>query len=395
MFRVRFKNWLVLLSAVLVLAACGGDTGTSDTTEASEDTTAETEAPVATEATETTGTEAPAEMSPEKSDIRVMPAAIPQFLPVFVAQDQGLFAENGLNVEIVEFEGGAGRSTEAALSGEADLGYTSWPIAFSLAERGQQLKFVTTHAYYAREGGVDYGTHDLVVAEDSPIQTVADLEGTRIGVVARGSNEEAFLVSIMQQVGVDPNSVELIEAFWGDHPSLIEAGEIDVGYMIYPFTGAIIPYGETSGNGFRTLGDPYLGGENEIPEMLGDRGGGLFPMAATPQFVEENPNTIRAWALALREAHQWIVDNPAEALAISEAATGVPADAQKSNPPHLYVTWPEGWEDQLQLVVDIMVTADLLGEGLDVNTFTSDLPFTEEEMTVDGRYFAWDPASLP
>lgn len=399
MAKARLKGlFAVLLGVTLVLTACadggGGDDGGATTTASGgggEESTTTASGGGGEESTTTAAMEA----APEKPNITVMPAAIPQYLPVFVAQEQGFFANYGLEPEILEFEGGAGRSTEAALSGEADLGYTSWPLAFSLAERGQQLKFITFHANQARADGVDYGTHRLIVTEDSPIQTVADLEGARIAMVARGSNEEAFMVSILEQVGVDPESVEFIEAFWADHPALLEAGEIDVGYMIYPFVGAIIPSGETSGNGFRSIGDPFLGGSNGVPEMMGDRGAALFPMATTPEFVEANPNTIRAWALAVRDAHQWIVDNPAEALELSVEPTGVPAEAQKANPPHLFLTWPEDIEDQLQLVADFMVNADLLQEGLDLSSFVSDLPFTEEEMIEPGRTFPWDPAALP
>jgi len=403
MLRTRPKGPLVLfVAALLILAACGtSDSDTPATTEGAAPTTTEaapttTEAaPTTTEAAPTT-TEAPIDTTPENRNIRVMPATLAQFLPIYVAEAQGFFAHYGIDPEILAFEGGASRSTEAVLSGEADLGYTSWPLAFSLAERGQQLKFITTHAYYAIEDGVDYSTHRLIVTEDSPIQTIADLEGARIGVIARGSNEEAFLISMLTDVGVDPASVELVEAFWGAHPDLLAAGEIDVGYMIYPFVGmAGIPYGATEGNGLRSIGDPYTGGTNGIPEMLGDRGAGMFPMAATEKFVGKNPNTIRAWAFAIRDAHKWIIDNPEEALVLSEAVTGVPAAAQKFNPPHLYVTWPENWEDQMRRVADLMVTADLLSPDLNVNSFISYLPFTEEEMIVNGRSFPWDPSTLP
>ncbi len=406
MHRIRNRGPLVLLVALaLVFTACASDDDAEETTPAATEAPTTTQAPATTAAPTTTAapattaapttTEAMVDMTPETPNIRVMPATLAQFLPLYVAQEEGFFAHYGLEPEILAFEGGAGRATEAALSGEAHMGYTSWPLAFSLAERGQQLKFVTTHAYYAIVDGVDFSTHRLIVTEDSPIQTVADLEGARIGVIARGSNEEAFLTSILLQVGVDPDSVELIEAFWGAHPDLLTSGEIDVGYMIYPFITGIIPYGQTEGNGFRSIGDPYIGGEDGIPEMLGHRGAGMFPMAASPEFVAENPNTIRAWALAIRDASQWIVDNPAEALDISVAISGVPADAQKNNPPHMYVTWPENIVEQMQRVADMMVEADLLDAGLDLEAFISDLPFTEDEMIENGRFFPWDPSQLP
>lgn len=377
------------LLLALVLAACGGDGGSDPT----ETTISDGETETTSEETETPSTEAPEDITPEISDIRVMPTTIPQYLPIFVAGEVGIFEEYGLNVEILEFEGGAGRSTEALFSGEIDIGYTSWPLAFSLAERGQQLKFLTFTSYYARQDGVDYGTHRLIVPEDSAIESAEDLEGARIGVIARGSNEEAFLVSILNQAGVDPSSVELVEAFWADHPSLLEAGEIDVGYMIYPFVGAIIPYGETEGNGFRSIGDPYLGG-NGIPEMLGDRGAALFPMSATSQYVEENPNTVQAFAFAFRDAVTWIRDNPEEALQISVDATGIPEEAQRSNPPHLYVTWPEDLESQMQFVSELMVEADLLEGQVDVSSFISGLPFSQADMTAEERTVSWVPSSL-
>ena len=362
----KSRLWAVVLAVGLVAAACGSD----EPGQAGGD--------------------------PETTSITVMPAALAQFLPIFVAQEQGFFADYGLTVEILEFEGGAGRSTEAVLAGEAQLGYTSWPLAFSLAERGQPLKFITTHSYYARRDGVDYGTHRLIVPEDSPIQSVADLAGLRVGVIARGSNEEAFLTSIFTQVGVDPNSVELVEAFWADHPGLLDSGDIDVGYMIYPFVNAIIPYGDDSGSGFRSIGDPFLGSPDKgLPDMLGDRGAGLFPMVATPEFAAANPNTIRAWALAIRDATTWIKENPAAALDISVAASGIPADAQKSNPPHLYVTWPDEYIDQLEFVAKLMTEAGLLESELDVTQFISDLPFDEADMTTEDRYVPWDPSLLP
>jgi len=391
----RFRRLVPILILCVVVAGCGG-TGT--TTSAGTETTIEAEgttAPASTSTTsETTSTVAALEV--EKPEIKVFGATLAQFLPLFVAQEMGFFAQHGLNPEFVTFEGGAPRSTEAVVSGEADIAYTSWPLAFSLAERGQQLKFVTVHAYYGVHDGANYGQHRLIVLEDSPIETVADLAGTRVALVARGSNEEAFLRFIFEQVGVDPDSVELVEAFWGDHPALLESGEIDVGYMIYPFVGSIIPYGEDSGNGFRSIGDPFLGDESlGLPVTLGELGGGIFPMAVTAEFAEQNPNTVRAWALAVRDAMLWIQENPAEALDIAVAATGVPAEGHKANPPQLYVTWPEEYAGQMQVVADMMKSAELPGGDVDVNSFISDLPFTEEEMVEGGRYIPWDPAALP
>jgi NitT/TauT family transport system substrate-binding protein len=369
-----FASWLLVL--MLIAAACGGDDGANGAG----------------------GGEEEPGGAPEISDLTVMVANVPQFLPVFVAEEQGFFEEYGLTVDTPVFEGGAGRATEAAIAGEAEIGYTSWPLADSLALQGQQLKYLTWHAYYAKpevDGQVvDAGQHDIVVLEDSPIQSVADLEGARIAALARGSNEEAILRHILDGAGVDPDSIEIVEAFWTDHPQLLESGQVDAAYMIYPFTAADIPYPETSGGGLRSLGDPFFGGEQGMVETLGPEGGSLVgPTVVTPEFMEQNPNTIRAFVFAIRDAVDWIGENEQAALDLAVERTGVEEAILVASPPNLYVKCLDQTA-QMERFGQLMVNAGFQDELPDYAAYTSDLPFTDEEMCTEPNLVVWNPGEF-
>jgi NitT/TauT family transport system substrate-binding protein len=370
MRRLRVAAWLLALS--LAAVACGQD------------------------ATETPSDGAAGE--PEVSELTIMMSHIPQVLPVFVAEEIGFFEEYGLAVELPLVEGGAGRFTEGLLAGEADMAMTSWSVADNLAQGGQQLKYLTWHVYYARpeiEGEkIDGGQHDLVVLEDSPYQAMEDLEGATIALIARGSHEEAILRFLLSEAGVDPDSVTFVEAFWADHPQLLESGAVDAAYMIYPFLACCIPYPETEGGGIRSLGDPLLGGEQGMPMVLGDEGGAVTgPIATTADFVAENPNTIRAYAFAVRDAIDWISENKEEAFDIAVEATGLEEAALLNSPPTIH---PKCLDQvgQMERLGEIMMAEGVLDSLPDYEQYTSDLPFSDEEMCTDPDPVVLDPSEF-
>lgn len=335
---------------------------------------------------------------PEISELTIMMNHIPQLLPVFVAQERGFFEEYGLTVNLPLIEGGAGRFTEGLLAGEADMAMTSWSVADNLAQGGQQLKYLTWHVYYARpvvDGEqIDGGQHDLVVLEDSSIQGMEDLEGATIALIARGSHEEAILRFLLEDAGVDADSVRFVEAFWADHPQLLESGAVDAAYMIYPFLACCIPYPETEGGGIRSIGDPLLGGEQGMPTVLGDEGGAVTgPIAATAEFVEENPNTVRAYAFAVRDAIDWIAENKEEAFNLAVEVTGLEEAALLASPPTLHAKCLDQ-VGQMRRLGEINVEAGVLDSLPDYELYTSDLPFSEEEMCTDPDPVVLDPSEF-
>src|SRR5690554_8034974 len=95
-----------------------------------------------------------------------------QFAGYFVAQEKGFYAEEGLDVTILD--GGNVNPTVQVGSGNADFG-TDW-VANMLAQREQGLNVVTIAQVFQDSG------YRMVALADSGIEEIADLAGTTVGV---------------------------------------------------------------------------------------------------------------------------------------------------------------------------------------------------------------------
>ena len=103
-----------------------------------------------------------------------------QFSPVYLAEDEGLYKEAGLDATVRHHGSDEGLFT-ALLAGEEDVVIASGDEAAVASTQGMDL--VSIGSYYR-----DYpGT--VIVRDDSPIQSLADLKGATIGIPGEyGSN---------------------------------------------------------------------------------------------------------------------------------------------------------------------------------------------------------------
>jgi NitT/TauT family transport system substrate-binding protein len=100
-----------------------------------------------------------------------------QFAGYFVAQDKGFYAEEGLDVTVLD--GGNVNPTVAVASGNADFG-TDW-VANILTQRDQDLPVTLIAQMYQASG------YRLVALKASGIEEIADLAGRKVGVWAFGN----------------------------------------------------------------------------------------------------------------------------------------------------------------------------------------------------------------
>jgi NitT/TauT family transport system substrate-binding protein len=100
------------------------------------------------------------------------------YVPVDIAAEKGFYAKYGLDVEISQLSGGA-KLQQALLAGSIDLGFGG-AQAMALSVKGSPTIAVASFA------GEPYN-FSIVVAQDSPIKTIADLKGKGIGFATNGS----------------------------------------------------------------------------------------------------------------------------------------------------------------------------------------------------------------
>ncbi|MCC6310339.1 MAG: ABC transporter substrate-binding protein [Trueperaceae bacterium] len=145
-----------------------------------------------------------------------------QFAGYFVAQDKGFYAEEGLDVTVLD--GGNVNPTVAVASGNADFG-TDW-VANILTQRDQGLEVVNIAQIYQTSG------YRLVALKSSGIETIADMAGRKVGVWAFGNEfaaEAVFsasgLTSNLDPTVTSPDVDAVVYAF---DPSLVFPNEVDV-----------------------------------------------------------------------------------------------------------------------------------------------------------------------
>mgnify|MGYP000698583843 CR=1 FL=1 len=140
----------------------------------------------------------------------------PDHGPIIVAQEKGYFAEQDLEVEVIA-PADPSDPPKLVAAGRAELAISYQPQLHLQVHEGLPLKRVGTL--------VATPLNCLLVLEDGPIETPADLRGKKIG-FSVGGVEEAVLQSVLGTHGVGLNDVELVNVNFSLSPSLM-SGQVD------------------------------------------------------------------------------------------------------------------------------------------------------------------------
>ncbi|SPJ27066.1 ABC transporter substrate-binding protein [Falsiruegeria mediterranea] len=140
----------------------------------------------------------------------------PDHGPIIVAQEKGYFADQGLEVEIVA-PADPSAPPRLVAAGQADLAVSYQPQLHLQIHEGLPLKRVGTL--------VATPLNCLLVLEEGPIKSPADLKGKKIGFSVAGV-EEAVLGAVLGKYDVALSDVEMINVNFSLSPSLM-SGQVD------------------------------------------------------------------------------------------------------------------------------------------------------------------------
>ena len=140
----------------------------------------------------------------------------PNHGPIIVARERGYFAEEGLEVEVIA-PSDPSAPPKMAASGQADLALSYQPQLHLQVAEGLPLKRVGTL--------IASPLNCLLVLEDGPVGSVADLEGRKVGFSVAGV-EEALLTALLDRAGLTVEDIEMINVNWSLSPSLM-SGQVD------------------------------------------------------------------------------------------------------------------------------------------------------------------------
>lgn len=161
-------------------------------------------------------------------------------LPLWVAEQEGLFASAGIDVTIESFDSASALSS-AITAGEVDVAMTDVMRSVKLCASGTMvsLEWVTlgTEAEQGRFG--------VLTSADSGYTELADLVGCTLGVgVASNTVPEYVFDKLCEQAGIDPSTIATSEvASLPSRYTLVSTGALDAAAL----PGSMLALGEAEG----------------------------------------------------------------------------------------------------------------------------------------------------
>jgi len=215
------------------------------------------------------------------------------YLPLTIAERLGYFKDEGLDVEISDFEGGS-KALQAVVGGSADVVSGAWENTIDQQPKGLNMQgFVLMGRYPAISVGV-------VKAKAASYKSPKDLKGMKIGVSAPGSSTNRMVLHLLAKDGLKGEDVSFIGV--GTAAGAVAAatsGQIDAVSNVDPVMttlesmGAIVIVADT-----RTAeGTRAVFGSPDMPAAA---------LYAPISFIQKNPNTVQALTNAMVRALIWI-----------------------------------------------------------------------------------------
>ncbi|MCP5152644.1 MAG: ABC transporter substrate-binding protein [Ectothiorhodospiraceae bacterium] len=149
-------------------------------------------------------------------------------MPYAVAKALGYFEQEGANVTGILSSSGGGTTIRNLLGGNLAYGESSLASIVAAAQKGAKLKIISGNAHTVAE-------FFWIVMPDSPIKSIDELKGKRLGFTNPRSTSQALDILLVGQLGLGADAVELVKT-GGFSPMLValEEGGIDVAPMADP-----------------------------------------------------------------------------------------------------------------------------------------------------------------
>lgn len=148
----------------------------------------------------------------------------------FVAQEKGFFKDEGLDVELVSFQGGP-QILEALGGGSINIGFSNL-VSLALAnDNGIDFRAITG-------GPVEQTNHienAILTLKNGSIKKPQDLAGKKIAINAKKNIIELMVKEYLRKNNVDLNSVEFVEAKFPEMQNALKSKQVDAIATIEPF----------------------------------------------------------------------------------------------------------------------------------------------------------------
>lgn len=210
----------------------------------------------------------------------------------FIARNKGYWKSRGLDVDIARGFG-SGAAIQALSQGQFEVGLIATPTVILSNARGLETRSMGLAGYDITMG--------LMALEDSPIKSVKDLEGRRLGSTPT-SVEVPYVKPFLERSGVDPSKVNQVQLAANVLETSLINKQVDA---ISAVATSNMPNMIAQGIKFRFF--PFSAQGVKINANA---------FVTTPQYLAGNRAVCQAWVEGLCEAVKFCMTNFDEAIEI-------------------------------------------------------------------------------
>ena len=252
-------------------------------------------------------------------------------LAVFYADDRGMFAKAGLHVKIQIVNSGSA-AVQAVVGGAAQVAFTNPLTLTDAVAKGIPLQIVAPGGEYNHSAP----STRLLVMPDSPIKTIADLDGKTVAVTGLHDLLSIGMQSLADQQGGHSSSIHFVEVPPSTMYAALQQHRVDAVIDYDPFTSVMVQ------DGARTVGLPLDG----IAPVFD----GAMYIANTP-WLQAHHDEAAKFAQVIHDASLYATAHFAELIPFISKYTKMPVATLQKIAPEIY---PGGmYPELLQPVIDV------------------------------------------
>lgn len=252
------------------------------------------------------------------------------------------FKQDNVPIKWVQ-SAGSNRALEYLNSGSVDFGSTAGLAAVLSKANGNPIEGVYI---YARPEWTS-----LVVARNSPINSLKDLKGRKIA-ATKGTDPFLFLLRALNTVGLTKNDVQIVHLQHADGRVALEKGDVDAWAGLDPHTaasqlqaGSRLIYRNVNFNTYGFLNTPTA-------------------------FASQHPQVVERVIGRYEQARKWAISHPEQLAQLISEEARIPLDVAKLQLSRVDFTSPVPGPEHVKALKEagpILVEEELVKPGTDVN----------------------------
>jgi NitT/TauT family transport system substrate-binding protein len=260
-------------AAVLALTACGGGSPSGEAAPA-------------------------AEGSAGLTHINVGVIPIVDVAPIYLGVKEGIFKEEGLDVELTQAQGGAA-IVPAITTGQMDFGFSNVTSLVVARSKGLPLKMVASGPSSTGDQDADFAA--VMVKPGSGVKEIKDLAGKKIAVNTLNNISDSTIREAVAEAGGDSKNLDFVEMPFPEMRAALQKGTVDAIAAVEPFV--TIAKGDGAVPVFSNYAHP-------VDNLT------VAAYFTSDQTAQQKPEVTEAFTAAMKKSQQFAQENPDKVRAI-------------------------------------------------------------------------------